>query len=149
MHHPFYIPINGVIEITIFTIVLVWLLYNIHIIRVKMVVPNYHPRPILVFGYYRFLCLSVCPGVLVCVYKSLVCPRDNSGLVQARITKCDQRLKITCLRSLLLWRQSTLNFNVKLNLKSKFTAFWGCSHHNSSPVEARITKFERELVIPF
>ena len=48
----------------------------------------------------------------------------------------------------------TLTFKVKFNLKSEFTPFWACPHHNSLPIQARITKFgpegENSLVkVPF
>ena len=32
-----------------------------------------------------------------------------------------------------------------LRSKSKFTPFWTCPHHNSSPIQSRITKFEPEV----
>ena len=33
------------------------------------------------------------------------------------------------------------NYLSMLELQLKFTPFWVCSHHNSSPIEARVTKF--------
>ena len=48
---------------------------------------SFYPRPVLAFGYCHCLrlCVPVCPCVCVC--QSLVCPSDNSGPVQVRITK--------------------------------------------------------------
>ena len=43
----------------------------------------WNTRPVLAFGYYRCLRLSV----RLCVRLSRACPRDNSSPVQARITK--------------------------------------------------------------
>ena len=43
--------------------------------------------------------------------------------------------------------QSTLISKVKFNLKAKFTPFWACPYHNSSPIEARITKFGPDVQI--
>ena len=45
------------------------------------------------------MCVSVCQSVC----QSLVCPRDNSGPVQARITNLDQGCKRPWLMSLLFW----------------------------------------------
>ena len=74
----------------------------------------YYPRPVLAFGYCRCLRLSVC------VYQSLACPRNNSGLKSQNLPKFElvrtithfllklgspnlgQRCKIVWLRSLLL-----------------------------------------------
>ena len=50
---------------------------------------NFFPRPVLAYGYCRCLCLSVC----VSVRQSLACPRDNSGPVQARITKFGPKIQ--------------------------------------------------------
>ena len=43
----------------------------------------FYPRPVLAFGYCRCLRLWVCQSVC----QSLVCPHDNPGPVQARMTK--------------------------------------------------------------
>ena len=81
---------------------------------------------------YVSLCLSVC--------QLLACPHDNSGPVQARITKFGQKMQNTLVKvPIVLWSDRPLTW------KSKFTPFWACSHHNSSPIQARITKFDPDV----
>ena len=88
-----------------------------------------------------------------------VCPRDNSSPVQARITKFGPKMQNNLVKVLIIffffffggggggggrgnrpwpsWSNS--------GSKSKFTPFWACLHHNSSPIQARITKFGPEV----
>ena len=94
----------------------------------------------MAFGYCHRLRLRVC--VSVCVYQSRACLHDNSSLIQARITKFGPEMLNT-----LVWvpigfdddrpwpSRSNLTWN------ANFTSFWACSHHNSSAVQAKITKF--------
>ena len=67
------------------------------------------------------VCACRCVRVSMCVSvcQSLACPRDNSGHVQARITKIGPKMQTPWLRSLLFWGQSILTFKVKFNLKSQ------------------------------
>ena len=58
----------------------------------------------------------------------------------------DHRCKRQWLRSLLFWGVDWPWISrSNLTSKSKFTPFWACSHNNSSPVQARITKFGSEV----
>ena len=81
---------------------------------------------------------SVCP----CVYQSRACPHDNSSPIQARITKFGPEMQNT-----LVWVPIVFGddrpWSSRLNLtwKSNFTSFGACSHHYSSAIQARITKF--------
>ena len=86
--------------------------------------------------------VSVCLCVRVCVYQSRVCPHDNSPLVQARITKFGTEVQKTLVKVPIVFRDDR-PWPSRSNLiwKSNFTSFWACPHHNSSAVEARITKF--------
>ena len=98
----------------------------------------YYPRPVLAFGYCHRLRLWVC----VCVYQSRACPHDNSSPIQARITKFGPEMQNT-----LVWVPIVFGddrpWSSRSNLtwKSNFTSFWACSHHYSSAIQARITKF--------
>ena len=42
---------------------------------------------------------------------------------------------------IVLWTERPWPSRSNLTWKSKFTPFWACPHHNSLPIEARITKF--------
>ena len=89
-----------------------------------------YPRPVLL-------------PASVCLCESLACPHDNSGPIQARITKFGPKMQDT-LGNFLWWDRPWLSRS-NLTLKSKFTPFWVCMHHNSSPIQARITKFGPEV----
>ena len=84
----------------------------------------------------------VCGSVCVCVYQSRACPDDNSSPIQARITKFGPEMQNT-----LVWIPIVLGddrpWSSRSNLtwKSNFAPFWACSHHYSSAIQARITKF--------
>ena len=78
----------------------------------------------------------------VCVYQSRACPLDNSSPSQARITKFGPEMQNT-----LVWVPIVFGddrpWSSRSNLtwKSNFTSFWACSHHYSSAIQARISKF--------
>ena len=75
-----------------------------------------------------------------------VCPRDNSSPVQARITKFGPKMQNTLVKVLIvLGGNQPWPSRSNLRSKSKFTPFWVCPHHNSSPIQARITKFGPEV----
>ena len=62
-------------------------------------------------------CVCMCVHVFVCVCHSLACPRDNSGPVQARITKFGPKMQKTLVKvPIVLGGQLTLTFKVKFNL---------------------------------
>ena len=98
----------------------------------------FYPRPVLAIGYCHRLRLWVC----VCVYQSRACPLDNSSPSQARITKFGPEMQNT-----LVWVPIVFGddrpWSSRSNLtwKSNFTSFWACSHHYSSAIQARISKF--------
>ena len=82
----------------------------------------------------------------VSVRQSLACPHDNSGPAQARITKFGPNMQNTLIKgSIVLWSDQPWTWRSNLTWKSKFTPFWSCPHHNSSPIQARITKFWPEV----
>ena len=99
---------------------------------------HFYPRPVLAFGYCHRLRLWVC----VCVNQSRACPDDNSSPIQARIAKFGPEMQNT-----LVWVPIVLGDDLprssrsNLTWKSNFTPFWACSHHYSSAIQARITKF--------
>ena len=51
--------------------------------------------PVLAFWYCRCLRLCVC----MCVYLSLACLHDNSGPIQARITKFGSKMQNTLVKN--------------------------------------------------
>ena len=72
------------------------------------------------------VCVCVCVSVCVCqsVCQSLACPRNNSGPVQAMITKFGPTMQKTLFEVPIFiflwwwwWGQLTLTFKVKFNLK--------------------------------
>ena len=109
--------------------------------------------------------------VVACVCPSVCVPvrTINRDPFKLESPNLDQRYKRPWLRSLLFgvggwvgwgwgWMggwgwgcggvgQLTLTFKVKFNLKSEFTPFWDCPHHNSLPIQARITKFGPMIII--
>ena len=89
-------------------------------------------------------CVCVC--VCVCVCQSHACPRDNLEPVQARITKFGPKMQKTMVKvPIVLWTDRSWPSRSYLTWKSKFSSFWACSHHNSPPILARITKFGPEV----
>ena len=96
--------------------------------------------------YCRCLRLCVCVSVCLSVCQSLACPRDNSGPIQARITKFGPQMQRTLVKvPVVLWTDRPWPSRSNLTWKSKFTPFWACLHHNSPPIQARITKFGPEV----
>ena len=98
------------------------------------------PRPVLAFGYCHRLRLWVC--VSVCMYQSQACLHDNSSPIQARITKFGPEMQNTLVWvPIVLGDDRSWSSRSNLTWKSNFTPFWACSHHYSSAIQARITKF--------
>ena len=88
------------------------------------------------------VCVSVCPCVLVCVYQSQACPHDNSPLVRARIIKFGTKVQKTLVKvPIVFGDDQSWPSRLDLTWKSNFTSFWACPPHNSSAIQARITKF--------
>ena len=90
----------------------------------------------------RVLSSPASVGLCVCVYQSRACLDDNSSPIQARIAKFGPEMQNT-----LVWVPIVLgddrprSSRSNLTWKSNFTPFWACSHHYSSAIQARITKF--------
>ena len=81
---------------------------------------------------------SVCP----CVCQSRACPHNNSPLIQARITKFGTKVHKTLVKVPIVFGDDRpWSSRSNLTWKSNFTSFWACPPHNSSAVQARITKF--------
>ena len=92
-------------------------------------------------------CVCVCVCLSVCV-SITCCPRDNSGPVQARITKYGPKMQKTLVKvPIVLWTDRPWPSRSNLTWKSKFTPFWACTHHNSPPSQARITKFGPGILV--
>ena len=86
--------------------------------------------------------LRLCVYVYLSVCQSHECPRNNSGPVQARITKFGPKMQKTLVRvPVILWTDRPWPSRSNLTSKSKFTPLWACPHHNSTTIQARITKF--------
>ena len=90
------------------------------------------------------------PGIVVAPVRlsvrHQVCPRDNSSPVQARITKFGPKMQNTLVKvPIVFGGNQPWPSRSNLRSKSKFTPFWACPHHNSSPIQARITKFGPEV----
>ena len=87
---------------------------------------------------------SVCPCVRVC--QSRACPHDNSPLVQARITKFGTKVQKNLVKVPIVFGDDRPWPSMSnLTWKSNFTSFWACPPHNSSAVQARITKFGSKM----
>ena len=107
---------------------------------------HFYPRPVLAFGYCHSLRLCVCVCVSVCesVCQSLACPWDNSGPVQARITKFGPKMQKTLVKvPIVLGGNWPWPSRSNLTKISEFTPFSAWPDHNSLPIQARITKFGR------
>ena len=103
---------------------------------------TFYPRPVLAFGYCRCLRLSVC----VCVRQPQACPHHNSSRVQARTTKFEQKMHNNLVKvPIVLGGDWPWPSRSNLTSNSEFTPFWACPHHNSLPIQARITKFGPEV----
>ena len=86
------------------------------------------------------VCLSVCLSVnhlllIAITQKPFKLGSPNLG----------ERCQSSWLRSLFLWIDRTWSSRSYITWKSKFTLFWACPHHNSSPHQTRITKFGPDL----
>ena len=89
-------------------------------------------------------CVCVCVCLSVC--QSLACLRDNSGPIQARITKFGPKMQKTLVKvSIVLWTDRPWPSRSNLTWKSKFTPFWASSQHNPPPIHFGITKFGPEV----
>ena len=83
---------------------------------------------------------SVCVCQFVC--QSLACPRDNFGPVEARITKFGPKVQNNLVKAtIVLWSKWPWPSRSNIRSKSQFTPLWACPYHNSSHIQARITKF--------
>ena len=103
---------------------------------------HFYPRPVLAFAWILSLPASVC----LCVYQSRACPHDNSPLVQARITKFGTKVQKTLVKVPIVFGHDRFwPSRWNLTWKSNFTSFWACPPHNSSAVQARITKFGPQM----
>ena len=84
----------------------------------------------------------MCQCVRVCVCQSRACRHDNSPLIQARITKFGTKVHKTLVKvPIVYWDDRPWPSRSNSTWKSNFTSFWACPPHNSSAVQARITKF--------
>ena len=111
------------------------------LVFVVVVVGFFYPRPVLASGYCRCPCPSARPSV-----RHQVCPCDNSSPVQARITKFGSKMQNTLVKvPIVLGGNQPWPSRSNLSSKSKFTPFWASPHNNSSPIQARITKFGPEV----
>ena len=86
--------------------------------RVKVNNPHFNPRPVLAFGYCRYLRLFVCVSVCVCINHVLVRVITHH-LFKLGSPNLDHWCKRPWLRSLLFWGRLTMTFKVKLNSKVK------------------------------
>ena len=107
---------------------------------------RFYPWPVLAFGIViACVCLSVRVCVCLFVCQSLVCPRDNSGLVQARITKFGPKMQKDLEVPIVLWTDRPWPSRSNWTSKSKFIPSLAAPHYNSPPIQARITKFGPEV----
>ena len=92
------------------------------------------------------LCLCLCVCVILCVNDLLVrtITQDPFELGSPNLY---HRCKGPWLRSLFFGRGGDWPWPSRSNLTShsKLTPFWACPHNNSSPVQARTTKFGPEV----
>ena len=89
------------------------------------------------------MCVYVCVSVCVSI---TCCPRNNSGPLQARITKFGPKLQKTLFKVPIVWGAIDLDLQGQIQPKNRnLPPFWACSHHNSLPIQARITKFWPEV----
>ena len=106
---------------------------------------HFYPRPVLAFGYCRCLRLCVCVSVCVCVNHGLVRTITHHPF-KLESLNLEQRYKRPRLRSLLFFGDDRLwPSRSNWTWKSNFTSFWACPPHNSSAVQARITKFRPKM----
>ena len=91
--------------------------YQMHRFIKPILQHSFCPRPVLTFGYCRCLRLSVCSWV----YQPLACPHDNSGPVQAGITKFGPGCAISWVKSLLFW--GAIDFDLQCQIQLKMSKF--------------------------
>ena len=85
--------------------------------------------------------LSVHPSI-----RHQVCPRKNPSPVQARTITFGPKMQNTLVKvPIVLGGNQPWHSRSNLRSKSKFTPFWACPHYNSSPNQAKITKFGPEV----
>ena len=115
--------------------------HDLHLLATLVIFMKLSLLPEASFGL-RVLSSPASVGLCVCVYQSRACPHDNSSPIQARITKFGPEMQNT-----LVWVPFVFGddrpWSSRSNLtwKSNFAPFWACSHHYSSAIQARITKF--------
>ena len=87
----------------------------------------------------------VCVSVSLCVNHLLV-RTITWDPFQARITKFGPKMQNNLVKvPIVLWSDRPWPSRSNLRSKCKFTPFWACLHHNSSPIQARVTKFGPEV----
>ena len=101
---------------------------------------------IAVFTRGQFWPLGIVVACVCLCVRVCTCPHDNSGPVQAMISKFGPKMQKTLVKVPVVlggnWHWPSRS---NLTLKSEFTPFWACLHHNSLPIQARITKFWPEV----
>ena len=98
-------------------------------------------KSFLPLGIVACVCQSVRPSVTKFVHMITHHP------FQARLTNFGPKMQNTLVKVPIVLggnRPWPSRSNLRLQ-KSKFTPFWACPHHNSSPIQARITKFGPEV----
>ena len=91
---------------------------------------HFYPRPALAFGYCRCLGLCVCQSAC----QSLAYQQDNSGPVQARITKFGTKVQCNWVEvPIVLCSDRPWPSRSNLTLKPKFTPFWACPAITHNP----------------
>ena len=84
-----------------------------------------------------------------CVYQSRVCLWENSSPVEARNTKFGREVQSILVKLIIVlggnW-SSPSRWNLTWN--SNLTSFCACPHDNSSPVQAKTTKFGQQMQNP-
>ena len=76
----------------------------------------------------------------------LACPHDNSPLIQATTTKFGTKVQKTLVKvPYVFGHDRPWLSRSNLTWKSNFTSFWACPPHNSSAVQARISKFGPQM----
>ena len=80
----------------------------------------------------------------VCIYHLLV-RKITRHLLKLGKPNRAQRSKTPWLRSRLFWGAIDLNLNGQINYKLKFDPSRACPKRYSSPIEARISKFEPQM----
>ena len=118
---------------------------NIYISMWWIQIPPWKLLPKASFGIQVLLLpASVC--VSLRANHELACPHDNSSTVQSRIPKFGPEMQNTLVKvPVVLWGDRPWPPRANLTLKLNCTSFGVFLHHNSLPVQARITKFVSEL----